>query len=275
MQRSTVNPVVGMDDVTGIVRAEDSRRGNQMSTTTSTSPIPRAGLIRDLLERMYSPHGRCAPDRAPHGASRAGAPVLRLVAPRRRTGGRANRRNGRHARRRLPLLPGTRLRPGRSARAWRPDSSWVTCWARRPAPRAARAVAYRTGRTRPSVSWVKARPWAACTRWRPGPPSPRGAAAAGRLSLANFGDGTTARGTFHETMVHAAAWKLPLIYFCENNAWLVGTRLQGREPDRGHRGLCGRVSHPRRHRRRPGRGRGVRGDERGVRACASLATVRR
>lgn len=47
----------------------------------------------------------------------------------------------------------------------------------------------------------------------------------GRVSLADFGDGTAARGTFHETMVHAAAWKLPLIYFCENNGLLVGTRL--------------------------------------------------
>ncbi len=46
----------------------------------------------------------------------------------------------------------------------------------------------------------------------------------GRVSLANFGDGTSARGTFHETLVHAAAWKLPLIYFCENNGLLVGTR---------------------------------------------------
>ncbi len=47
----------------------------------------------------------------------------------------------------------------------------------------------------------------------------------GRVSLANFGDGTASRGTFHETLVHAAAWKLPLIYFCENNGLLVGTRL--------------------------------------------------
>ena len=47
----------------------------------------------------------------------------------------------------------------------------------------------------------------------------------GRVSLADFGDGTSARGTFHETMMHAAAWKLPLIYFCENNGLLVGTRI--------------------------------------------------
>lgn len=47
----------------------------------------------------------------------------------------------------------------------------------------------------------------------------------GQIALADFGDGTAARGTFHETLVHAAVWRLPLIYFCENNGWLVGTRL--------------------------------------------------
>lgn len=48
----------------------------------------------------------------------------------------------------------------------------------------------------------------------------------GRVSLADFGDGTASRGTFHETMMHAAAWKLPLVYFCENNGLLVGTRTE-------------------------------------------------
>ena len=52
----------------------------------------------------------------------------------------------------------------------------------------------------------------------------------GQVALADFGDGTAARGTFHETMVHAAAWKLPLIYFCENNSYLVGTRLRDVSP---------------------------------------------
>jgi pyruvate dehydrogenase E1 component alpha subunit len=47
----------------------------------------------------------------------------------------------------------------------------------------------------------------------------------GQVAVANFGDGTAARGTFHETMVQAAAWKLPLIYFCENNGLIVSMRL--------------------------------------------------
>lgn len=52
----------------------------------------------------------------------------------------------------------------------------------------------------------------------------------GRVALANFGDGTATRGTFHETLVHAAAWKLPLVYFCENNGMLVGTPLRTVSP---------------------------------------------
>ncbi len=52
----------------------------------------------------------------------------------------------------------------------------------------------------------------------------------GEVALADFGDGTAARGTFHETLVHAAAWKLPLIYFCENNGWIVGTTLKSVSP---------------------------------------------
>ncbi|MDO8703815.1 MAG: thiamine pyrophosphate-dependent dehydrogenase E1 component subunit alpha [Sulfuricaulis sp.] len=47
----------------------------------------------------------------------------------------------------------------------------------------------------------------------------------GQVAVADFGDGASARGTFHETMVSAAAWKLPLIYFCENNGLIVSMRL--------------------------------------------------
>ncbi|MEI4273164.1 thiamine pyrophosphate-dependent enzyme [Klenkia sp. LSe6-5] len=38
-----------------------------------------------------------------------------------------------------------------------------------------------------------------------------------RVALADFGDGTAARGTFHETLLEAATWKLPMVLFCENN----------------------------------------------------------
>ena len=32
-----------------------------------------------------------------------------------------------------------------------------------------------------------------------------------------FGDGSTGRGTFHESMNMAANWKLPIVWVCENN----------------------------------------------------------
>ncbi len=36
-----------------------------------------------------------------------------------------------------------------------------------------------------------------------------------------FGDGTSNRGTFHESLNWAAVQKLPCIYLCENNGWAV------------------------------------------------------
>lgn len=36
-----------------------------------------------------------------------------------------------------------------------------------------------------------------------------------------FGDGSSNRGTFHESMNWAAVQKLPCIYICENNGWAV------------------------------------------------------
>ena len=43
----------------------------------------------------------------------------------------------------------------------------------------------------------------------------------GRVVVYFFGDGTSNRGTFHESLNWAAVQKLPCIYFCENNGWAV------------------------------------------------------
>lgn len=47
-----------------------------------------------------------------------------------------------------------------------------------------------------------------------------------QVAVAAFGDATSARGTFHETLLQASVWKLPVIYFCENNEWQVSTRFE-------------------------------------------------
>ena len=52
-----------------------------------------------------------------------------------------------------------------------------------------------------------------------------GAATAGQLradgsvAVAFFGDGAVAQGAFHEAVNLAAVWKLPVIFFCENNGY--------------------------------------------------------
>ncbi len=38
-----------------------------------------------------------------------------------------------------------------------------------------------------------------------------------RVALSFFGDGATNEGTFHEAANQAGVWKLPVIFFCENN----------------------------------------------------------
>jgi TPP-dependent pyruvate/acetoin dehydrogenase alpha subunit len=42
-----------------------------------------------------------------------------------------------------------------------------------------------------------------------------------QLCLSFFGDGAVNAGTFHEAINLGAAWKLPVIYFCENNGYAV------------------------------------------------------
>jgi 2-oxoisovalerate dehydrogenase E1 component len=41
----------------------------------------------------------------------------------------------------------------------------------------------------------------------------------GRVAVAFFGDGAVAQGAFHEAVNLAAVWRLPVVFFCENNGY--------------------------------------------------------
>jgi len=47
----------------------------------------------------------------------------------------------------------------------------------------------------------------------------------GRLVLCFFGDGATGQGAFYEALNMGATWRLPIVYFCENNSYAMSTPL--------------------------------------------------
>jgi pyruvate dehydrogenase E1 component alpha subunit len=40
-------------------------------------------------------------------------------------------------------------------------------------------------------------------------------------SIAYFGDGASSQGDVHEAMNFAGVWKLPVVFFCQNNGWAI------------------------------------------------------
>lgn len=46
-------------------------------------------------------------------------------------------------------------------------------------------------------------------------------AAEGQVSLICFGDGASSEGDVHESMVFAASYDLPVVFFCQNNHWAI------------------------------------------------------
>ncbi len=52
-----------------------------------------------------------------------------------------------------------------------------------------------------------------------------------RVTACFFGEGAVAEGEFHESLNLAALWNLPVVFFCENNLYAMGTRLERSESE--------------------------------------------
>ncbi len=89
-----------------------------------------------------------------------------------------------------------------------------------------------------------------------------------RVTIVNFGDGATSIGAVHEAMNLAGAWKLPVIFMCQNNQWgeyteiptytaspnffgraealgFRGVQLDGNDPAAFHAGMKDVIDHVR------------------------------
>jgi pyruvate dehydrogenase E1 component alpha subunit len=52
-----------------------------------------------------------------------------------------------------------------------------------------------------------------------------------RVTACFFGEGAVAEGEFHECLNLSALWKLPVLFFCENNLYAMGTALRRSESE--------------------------------------------
>ena len=88
------------------------------------------------------------------------------------------------------------------------------------------------------------------------------------VSVTYFGDGAVNIGSVLETFNLAAAWKLPLCFFIENNQYAVSTTVAEATAEPRLSGSRPGVRHPELAGRRHGRPRRAPGDERGRRPHA-------
>src|SRR5690606_17635715 len=48
----------------------------------------------------------------------------------------------------------------------------------------------------------------------------------GRITVANFGDGASNIGAFHESLNLASVWKLPVVFVCQNNRYAEHSKYE-------------------------------------------------